>query len=62
MLCMDHDYYMANGLYSSQFYTSEETFVEDHGGSSNLWGSTHIRITFMYCTADEVEPILEIQQ
>ena len=53
---------MSSGLYSSQFYTSEQTFVEDHGGSSNLWGSTRRRITFMYCAANEVESILEIQQ
>lgn len=33
--------------------------VEDLGGSSNLRESAHRRCTFIYCTAEEVDPIMK---
>ena len=78
MVWIDQDYCMANGLNWSGFlhgkwselmkdFTWQTPYiwadsVEDLGGSFNLRESTHRRFTFMYCTTDEVEPIMEIQQ
>ena len=76
MVWIDLDFYMENGLNRSEFlhgkwsdlirgFTWQALYfweVEDFGGSSNLGESTHRRFTFMYCTADEVDLIMEIQQ
>ena len=76
IVCIDLDFYMENGLNRSEFlhgkwsdlirgFTWQAPYfweVEDFGGCSNLRESTHRRFTFMYCTADEVDLIMEIQE
>ena len=59
MMWIDQDFYMS--IYQN-FILQSRLLLKVHGGSSNLWGSTRRRITFMYCAANEVESILEIQQ